>query len=362
MTTQMNREVSVWTRKTRALAAGLLVAGMMAAFSLMPTLPAHAATTFTVNSTADTPDAFPTSSTCDTDVFTSENQCTLRAAIQQANATAGADAINFNISGTGVKTIAVGATGLGALPKITYPVSINGYTQPGTSPNTLATGDNAVLKTELAGNGQSGTALEITHVSGQSVIKGLVINRFGEGISIDGDTAGNRIGGNFIGTVPSGTIDKGNTDNGVNIFDGASENVIGGTTPAACNVISGNTFNAVFVNGANNNLIQGNYIGTDKTGTKSLGNGKGVGAAVAIVGNSSGNTVGGTTAGARNVISGNESDGIFIGSGSDPNRVLGNRIGTTANGTAALGNGEAGCLSQARTTPSGTAPPRGRTP
>jgi hypothetical protein len=284
------------------------------------------------------------------------------AAIQQANATAGADAINFNINGTGVKTIAVGATGLGALPKITYPVSINGYTQPGTSPNTLATGDNAVLKTELAGNGQSGTALEITHVSGQSVIKGLVINRFGEGISIDGDTAGNRIEGNSIGTVPCGTIDKGNTDDGVNIFDGASENVIGGTTPAACNVISGNTFNAVFVNGENNNLIQGNYIGTDKTGTKSLGNGKGVGAAVAIVGNSSGNTVGGTTAGARNVISGNESDGIFIGSGSDPNRVLGNRIGTTANGTAALGNGEAGCLSQARTTPSGTAPPRGRTP
>ena len=78
MTTQMNREVSVWTRKTSALAAGLLVAGMMAAFSLMPTLPAHPATTFTVNSTADTPDAFPTSNTCDTDVFTSENQCTLR--------------------------------------------------------------------------------------------------------------------------------------------------------------------------------------------------------------------------------------------------------------------------------------------
>jgi hypothetical protein len=140
MTTQMNREASVWTRKTRALAAGLLAAGMITAFSLMPTLPAQAATTFTVNETGDAPDAFTTSNTCDTDVFTNGDQCTLRAAIQQANATSGADAINFAIPGTGVKTIAVGATGLGGLPAITEQVGINGYTQPGSSPTPRRSG------------------------------------------------------------------------------------------------------------------------------------------------------------------------------------------------------------------------------
>ena len=108
------------------------------------------------------------------------------------------------------------------------------------------------------------------------MIKGLAINRFGDGIYIYGDTVGNRIEGNFIGTDPTGTIDRGNTDDGVNIFDGASENVVGGTTPAARNVISGNDCNAVFVSGANDNRIQGNYVGTDKTGTKALANGDGV--------------------------------------------------------------------------------------
>ena len=73
----------------------------------------------------------------------------MRAAIQQANATAGADAINFNVPGTRVKTINVGATGFGTLPTITDPVTINGYTQPGSSPNTKAVGNDAVLKIEL---------------------------------------------------------------------------------------------------------------------------------------------------------------------------------------------------------------------
>jgi len=83
MTVQTNTKERVGTiRKTKALAAGLLVAAMMAAGTLVAA-PAHAATTFTVNSTADAPDAFTTSNTCDTDVFTSSDQCTLRAAIQQ---------------------------------------------------------------------------------------------------------------------------------------------------------------------------------------------------------------------------------------------------------------------------------------
>jgi hypothetical protein len=224
MTIQTSRESSVCTRKTKALAAGLLAAAMMAAGAIAAN-PAHASTTFTVNQTGDAPDAFTTSNTCDTDVFTGGDQGTLRAAIGQANATFGADAINFAIPGTGVKTISVGATGFGALPTITEQVSINGYTQPGSSPNTKAVGNDAVLKIELAGNGQTGTALDISNSSG-SVIKGLAINRFGGGISIEGDSGENRIEGNFIGTDPTGILDRGNTDDGVDIFDGASRNVV----------------------------------------------------------------------------------------------------------------------------------------
>ena len=271
MTIQTSRKAPVWGTKTRALAAGLLVAAMMVA-SMMAATPAQSSTTFTVNSTADTPDASTAGTACDTDVFTDGDQCTLRAAIQQANATTGADAINFAIPGTGVKTIVVGATGFGALPAITDPVTIDGYTQPGSSPNTKAVGNDAVLKIELNGaNVNGGDGLLITHVSGSCVIRGLAINRFPEGISIQGDTVGNR--------------------------------------------------------------IEGNFIGTDKTGTKSLGNSD---AAVVITGSSSGNTVGGTTVGARNVISGNEAEGVLVRG--TANEVLGNRVGTTANGTGALAN------------------------
>ena len=334
-------------KKTKAMAAGLLVLGMMSASLMLAASPAHAATTFSVNSTSDTPDAFPTSGNqCDTDVFTGGDQCTLRAAIQQANATPGADLIRFSIPGTGVQTINVGSSGLGALPTVTDPVTIDGYTQPGSSPNTKAVGNDAVLKIELSGaSAPNADGLRITHVSGSSVIKGLAINRFGEGITISGDTVGNRIEGNYIGTDPTGTIDRGNTDDGVNILNGASENVVGGTTPAARNVISGNTFNAVLVNRATGNRIEGNYIGTNKAGAKGLANGDGGGAAV-LLRDSSGNTVGGTTAGARNVISGNGAEGFFIDPESDDNKVLGNRIGTAANGTGALGNGDDGVFVQ----------------
>ncbi len=96
MSVESSKEGFSWSEKTRALAAGLLVAGMMAT-SLVSAPPAHAATTFTVNDTRDSPDASTAGSTCDIDVFTVGDQCTLRAAIQQANATTGADTINFNI-------------------------------------------------------------------------------------------------------------------------------------------------------------------------------------------------------------------------------------------------------------------------
>jgi hypothetical protein len=333
MNVQKDIRERVGSMKRRVLAAGLVTA-MMAA-GILASAPAHAATTFTVNNSSDAPDAFTTSNTCDTDVFTSGDQCSLRAAIQQANATTGADVINFNIPGTGVKTIAVNSTGLSTLPAITEQVTIDGYTQPGASPNTKTVGNDAVLKVELNGaNAPGATGLEIKSVSGSSVIKGLVIDRFTRGIQISGDTVGNRIEGNYIGTDPTGTIDRGNNFHAVEIANGASENVVGGSTPAARNVLSGNNESSIVVIDANGNSFQGNYIGTDKGGTKDLGNG---GNGVFILG-SLGNTVGGTTAASRNVISGNDDNGVTIVGDSQGNEVVGNRIGTTANGAGALPN------------------------
>jgi CSLREA domain-containing protein len=293
--------------KTNALAAGLLLAAAMIA-GAMAAGPARAATTFTVNSTADAPDASLAGAACDVDVFTGGDQCTLRAAIQQANATPGADTINFAIPGTGVKTIKVGATGLGALPDITEQVTIDGYTQPGSSPNTKAVGNNAALKVVLDGSNANSDGLAIDGASG-SVIRGLVINSFGNvGIDVFGDSVGTRIEGNFIGTDVTGTLDRGNGNDGVALFDSPSQTVVGGTTPAARNLISGNDDQGIDLGTSGTpggqpeaHRIQGNYIGTDRSGTKDLGNRI---CGVSLI-DTEGNTLGGTTAATRNLVSGN---------------------------------------------------------
>jgi CSLREA domain-containing protein len=133
------------------LLALVLAAALLAVW---PSL-AEAQTTFTVNNTGDAADTNLTDTVCDTS-GKSGNQCTLRAAIQQANATAnvgGPDEIRFNIPGdkTKVKTINVGSTTLGALPPITEAVTMNGYTQRGAKENTRAAGNDAVLKVQLNG-------------------------------------------------------------------------------------------------------------------------------------------------------------------------------------------------------------------
>jgi CSLREA domain-containing protein len=199
MSVESSKVGFAWSEKTRALVAALLVAGMMAALSLMLASSAHAARTFTVNLTADTPDANLSKVACDVNPAASGKQCTLRAAIQQANATAGADTIRFAIPGTtGVKTISPAS----ALPVITEQVTIDGYSQPGAHPNTLAVGNDAALKIQLDGTNVGNNGFEITN-SSNSVIKGLVINRFGiAGIAVGGDE-----GKIYIGDT-SGTTDS----------------------------------------------------------------------------------------------------------------------------------------------------------
>jgi hypothetical protein len=259
------------------------------------------------------------------DAFTS-----LREAILFANSHAGLDTITFNIPGPGLQTITL----LSALPAITDPVIIDGYTQPGTAMNTSATAFNGTLLIALDGAAAGAGATGLSIVAGGSTVRGLVISGFsGSGLNLN-TTGGNQIEGNLIGTSATGGPGVGNGGNGVLVLN-STANTIGGATPAARNVISGNAIGILLGPGAGGNQVLGNFIGLDGSGTSATGN---TGAGVRIVG--SGNFVGGPGPGERNVLSGN-SAGIEL-LGGFGNSVRGNLIGTDATGTAPLGNTGAG--------------------
>jgi parallel beta-helix repeat protein len=258
-------------------------------------------------------------------------------AILQANANPGADVIVFNIPGPGPYVI----DSLG-LPLIVDPVTIDGTTQPGFA---------GIPIIKIHGQPFSGTqGMAIS--AGNSLVRGLVLQSFRNGVELQ--VGGNNIiEGNFIGVDVIVEDGSGNTSNGVFIISGLG-NLIGGTTPQARNVISSNfigTINAgILIGGsATFNFVRGNYIGTDVQGTAKVGN------AFGIRINGSGNLIGGTEAGVRNIISGNRIHGIDVRAFG--NQIEGNYIGTDVNGTAALGNGFNGLnISANINTIGGTAP------
>src|SRR5262249_33130247 len=157
-------------------------------------------------------------------------------------------------------------------------------------------------------------------------------------------TTGNHVQGNFIGTDISGTFALANGNSGVDILLGANANTIGGTAALAGNVISGNILEGIFISNADATLVQGNFIGTDVTGSIAVPNAfSGV-----FLGVAHNTTIAGT--GARNVISGNAGDGVTT-SGANPTTniiwtdvVQGNFIGTDVSGTLPLGNAGNGVL------------------
>lgn len=168
-----------------------------------------------------------------------------------------------------------------------------------------------------------------------------------QGVLISGPiTSGNIVAGNYIGLNPAGTKAIGNGSCGVNLFGNTTANVIGGTAPEAGNVISGNGSQGVLIQtNCSFNSIEGNYIGLNAAGTSAVSNGwAGVNfAGVEITSASQSNIVGGLTASARNVISGNVLQGILIdGNGTSGNLVQGNYFGLNPAGTEAISNGTEG--------------------
>lgn len=303
----------------------------------------------------------------------------LREAIINANATVGLDTITFNIPGPGVKVINL----FNALPEITDPVVIDATTQPGYAGTPLI---------ELDGT-NVGSFNGLVIRAGGTTVRGLAIGNFRSGIAAIWikDCDNNVIQGNHIGVDATGTLQRRNSS-GI-LLSNSSNNLIGGTTAAARNVISGNSSNGIELGGSNN-LVQGNFIGTNAVGQEAIVNPNGIvvsgstftnnviggtanGAGNLISGNSRGINanapgtiiqgnligtdvtgtkkvpnlrgveagapnvlIGGLTASARNIISGNDEDGVSIGG--EGSKLQGNYIGTDITGTLPLGNGQSG--------------------
>ena len=260
----------------------------------------------------------------------------LREAMCAANTNAVEDTINFNIPGAGVQTIDLDS----ALPQLVDDLTtIDGYTQFGAAPATIATP--ATILIEIDGTDILHNGLNVT--SSGNVIRGLAIYGFvGSGIYIAnyaGSIANdNVIAGNYIGTNASGVSCLANGLNGVFVGAGAQNNTIGGDSPADRNLISCNGWEGVGIHGSGTtgNVVSGNYIGVDRLGTTSRANTLD---GVRIYGGAQNNTVGGDTEGERNVISGNLENGVHIaGEDTTDNVVSGNYIGVDATGTTALPN------------------------
>ncbi len=242
----------------------------------------------------------------------------LRQAILDANAHAGADTIIFSI-GTGPQTI----TPLSQLPAVTSPVTFDGWQQPGFVAVPL-------IRIDGVSAGADATGLQLA--AGPSTVQGLIITRFGGiGLYVTGGS-GNVVKGCYIGT--DGSTALGNGSSGLYI-DGANFSTVGGPLANDMNVISGNGQYGVFLGSTSSDItFYNNRIGTNAAGTAAIANasyGMRIFAPNTVIGNALAIT--------RNIISGNASNGIGIETFVSNTQILGAYIGLNAAGTAAIPNG-----------------------
>jgi hypothetical protein len=257
---------------------------------------------------------------------------TLRDCINQVNADASdnglnPDTIRFNFPTPQAEEILLAS----ALPAVTRPVIIDGYTQPGSKPNTLTSGDNANILIELNGSLTPAGSVGLS-ITGFSTIRGLDIHGFsGSGISIDG--IANQVQGNFlIGNAtgvdilvingPNTSANVVGTDEGVlQIVDNEADGI---TDAGERNLISGNTSDGVYIRDATGDYVSGNYIGTTHNGQSSLETQNG-GAGIRI--NNAQDTVIGGDPMRANLIAFNQGGGVVVqGDASTGNQIEVNSI------------------------------------
>jgi CSLREA domain-containing protein len=331
----------------------------LVALTLFVSLSASAST-YTVNDLGDGSDANPGNDVC----ATAGAVCTLRAAIEEANAHAGPDTIAFSVAGT--------ISGATAYPSLIDETTIDGTTAPGYAgvPVVLLDGafsidvglhfdlgaDDSLLQgLQLSGFSTTAVLSDADGVSIRNNYLGPVLggtpNEDGLQLNGSGSVAGgedglgnvisgnnqfgiivtgsdHRISDNLIGTDAAGTGALANDDDGIHIAGAATGLIIGSADEDAVNVISGNGDNGIEINDGTGNTIAGNYIGLDVTGTAAIPNFLGI----RILSGS--NTIGTTEA--RNVISGNDDDGIDIEASNTV--VHNNYVGTDATGLVGIGN------------------------
>lgn len=301
----------------------------------------------------------PTQRTAKANIYTVTNTTafghgSLREAITLANANSGVrDTIKFDI---------IGCSGACVInPTNTYPLPIltddAGLIIDGTSQTAISDSNpsgpeieiNGLLIDEISDPPIPVDALKsgINIASSNNVIKGLVINDFPlHGIALakvfSSDVVSNTISGNYIGVDAECTRATPNGFYGIYLGPGAQNNTIGGAVVEDRNIISGNGSAGVWIhgNGADLNVVIGNYIGTGRTAYGQIPNGT---HGVYITGGAKNNTIGGSAEDERNIISGNTIDGVRIyGSGTNGNILIGNHIGTDKAGTGSLPNEEHG--------------------
>ena len=235
----------------------------------------------------------------------------LRQAIIDANVDPNHDVITFNIAGAGPHVINLAS----GLPGLLTPLTIDGYSDPEASPNTLAVGNDAVIEWQIDGGGSTANGLAV--LSEDVVIRGLSLTGFSPAaaINVNQSTSGTVIEGNFIGLDANGsTIGFNQTGIFISGFNGSAGVRIGTDgdgigDEAERNLISGNFTGIEITDGVIDTQIAGNYIGTDRTGLLDQGNsGSGISANDAAI-------IGGDTLLERNVISGNDGSGIGLSFG-----------------------------------------------
>ena len=298
---------------------------------------AAAARTFTVTSTADTPDAAPGNGVC----ADSTGACTLRAALTESNWQTGLSLIQFNLPGTAPVTIQLGS---GSLPNVgtsKSSVFIDGYSQPGSRPNDLQYGTDAIPGVEIRGASATSTQWIFYVPQAGNTFRGLLLDNALRGIFFDGPAAsGNTVVGNWIGFARDNSLPPRGSD-GVFLNNGAHDNVVGTPDASGRNVI-GNFDKAIYSYGAgtNSNVMQNNDLCMKPDGTTAIcqtGVDFDFGPKNALVGGSDpgdGNVIGPTCCNSVElshgwVPSGTDTSGKWLITG---NRIIGNWLGFRADG------------------------------